>query len=348
MLLRPRHPSAASAGYTLVELMVSITISVAVLVGLVGLFSNNSRTRSEIERANQQTENGSYALQVLTDDLRNAGYLGTLDPTPLATPGVKPDACATDLPTLQSAMVLAVQGYDNGAGGPGCIADWRAGTDILVIRRSSSCAVGDPGCDPLIAGDSYLQVSGCSNTTELGSGNIALYYGLNTNVASLTLHQKDCVTTAPIYQYLTRIYFVANNDAPGDGIPTLKRAELGPNGFSIVPIVEGIENLQIEYGLDTATPTTGSPAVYTADPDSFNGCAPAACVAYWRTVVAAKLYVLARNTSTTPGYTDSKAYTLGLTAAGVPNSVPASNDGFKRHVYQSLVRLNNVAGRDST
>ena len=75
------------------------------------------------------------------------------------------------------------------------------------------------------------------------------------------------------YQFRTHIYFIANNDKPGDGIPTLKRAELGPGAFTIVPLVEGVENLQLEYGLDTAVPTTGTPAVYTADPNTYNGCA---------------------------------------------------------------------------
>src|SRR4029077_9116717 len=102
------------------------------------------------------------------------------------------------------------------------------------------------------------------------------------NLASLNLHQKDCVTAATFNQYRTHIYFVANNDQPGDGIPTLKRAELGAGAFTIVPLVEGVENLQLEYGLDTSVPTTGSPAVYTADPNTYNACAPAPCVSNWR------------------------------------------------------------------
>ena len=77
---------------------------------------------------------------------------------------------------------------------------------------------------------------------------------------------------ANVYQYRTHIYFVANNDKAGDGIPTLKRAELGVAAFSIVPLVEGVENLQIEYGLDTSVPTAGTPAVYKADTDNYNAC----------------------------------------------------------------------------
>jgi type IV pilus assembly protein PilW len=335
-------------GYTIIELMVAMTIGLVILAGLVGVFAANSRERGEIERVNQQTENGRYALQILTDDLQNAGFLGNFNPAVLATPATKPDACAFDIPTLTTALPIAVTGYDNGANPPGCLSDVRAGTDILVVRRASSCAVGSANCDPYLGTATYFQASGCASPAELSSGNPSTYYVLAVGNAALTLHQKDCATLAQYYQYRTHIYFVANNDVAGDGIPTLKRAELGPGGFNIVPLVEGIENLQIEYGLDTSSPTSGVPAVYTADPDSYNGCAPAGtCMSYWRSAVAAKLNVLARNTTATPGYVDTKTYTLGLNAAGQPNTVAATGDNFKRHAYVSAVRINNTAARNT-
>jgi type IV pilus assembly protein PilW len=341
-------------GYSIIELMVAITISLIVLVALVGLFAGNSRERGEIERANQQTENGRYALQIIGDDLRGAGYFASFNPGTVAGPNAQlvipaalPNACAVGVPTLNSAVAIAVQGYDDGANAPACVADLRAGTDILVVRRASTCAVGTAGCDPQVAGDVYLQVSGCG--TEFSAGT---YYALDSNAGNLNLHQKDCATAALIYQFRTHIYFVANNDKPGDGIPTLKRAELGVNAggaaaFNIVPLVEGVENLQLEYGLDTTVPTTGSPAVYTADPSSYNGCAPATCVSYWRNTVTAKINVLTRSLTPTQGYADAKTYALGLTAAGGANTVGPFNDGYKRHVYYSVARLNNPAGRNS-
>jgi type IV pilus assembly protein PilW len=331
-------------------MMVAITISLIVLVALVGLFVGNSRERRGIERANEQTDDGHYALQILGDDLRNAGYLGSFNPgtfaapnSQLTVPAALPNACATDVPTLNSAMILPVQGYYNGTNAPGCLADLRAGTDILVVRRASTCAVGSAGCDPQVAADPYLQASGCA--TEFTAGN---YYVLDTNVANLNLHQKDCVTAASLYQYRTNIYFVANDDQPGDGIPTLKRAELGAGAFSIVPLVEGVENLQIEYGLDTSVPTTGSPAVYTADPNTYPvgaACATATC--YWGNAVEAKINLLTRDLTATQGYTDTKTYTLGLNAAGAANTVGPFRDGYRRHVYYTVARLNNPAGRNS-
>jgi type IV pilus assembly protein PilW len=340
-------------GYTLVELMVSIVIGLIVLAALVTLFAGNSRERGEVERANEQTENGRYALQLLSEDLRDAGYLASFNPgtvtgpnPQLVIPAVLPDACATDVPTLNSAMSLAVQGYYDGANAPGCLADVRAATDILVVRRASTCAVGTLGCDLQVAGDPYLQASGCA--TEFAAGT---YYVLDSNVLNLNLHQKDCVTAALLYQYRTHIYFIANDDKPGDGIPTLKRAELvfinGGLTFNIVPLVEGIENLQFEYGLDTSVPTTGSPAVYTADPNTYNGCAGVTCVPYWRNTVAVQINVLARNQTPTQGYTDTKSYSLGLTAAGAPDIVGPFNDNYKRHTYSTVARLYNPASRNS-
>ena len=346
--MKTARPSR-SRGYTIIELMVAITISLIVLAGLVTLFAGNSRERHAIERANEQTEDGRYVLQLIGDDLRNAGYLASFNPGTFAGPNPQltvpltlPDPCATTVAALNSAMVLAVQGYDNGANAPGCVADLRAGTDILVVRRASTCAVGTAGCDPQVGGDAYLQASGCAG--EFTAGN---YYVLDTNLANLTLHQKDCVTAAPLNQYRVHIYFVANNDQAGDGIPTLKRAELGAGAFTIVPLVEGVENLQIEYGLDTSVPTTGSAAVYTADPNTYNGCAPATCVSNWGNTVEAKISLLTRDLTTTQGYIDAKTYTLGLTAAGAANTVGPFGDGYRRHVYYTAARLNNPAGRNS-
>ncbi|WP_081741375.1 PilW family protein [Tolumonas lignilytica] len=360
-------------GYTIIELMIAVTLGLLLLAGLTTVFVQNNQSSNEIERANQQAENGRYAMQLLTYDLSNAGYLVEFNPTALTTPTAKPDPCLTAVSDLKSALPLSIQGYDsdNAASTPTCISsDLRLGTDILVVRRASNCAVGDTGCDAVVSGAPYFQASTCGSATELSSSNIANYYALDTNTANLTLHKKDCNpptvtgTVAPYHQYLTHIYFIANNDKTGDGIPTLKRAELGSSGFTIVPLVEGIENLQIEYGIDgintdgtVAATKTGSPAMFTADPDSLHSCNAASsptCTFYWRNTVATKIYLLARNLTTTAGYSDNKTYYLGLKADGTTaNTVSSSSDAvaypsaYKRHVYTSVVRLNNVAGRNT-
>src|SRR5207237_5124965 len=135
-LNRPTRPR----GYSIIELMVAITISLIILAALVGLFAGNSRERGEIERANQQTENGRYALQIIGDDLRGAGYLAAFKPGTVAYPNPQltipaalPNACATDVPTLNSAVALAIQGYDNRDNAPARVPALRAGTHLLLV-----------------------------------------------------------------------------------------------------------------------------------------------------------------------------------------------------------------------
>ncbi len=332
-----------SAGFTLIEFMVAITVSLLVLVALSSIFVGNMCARAEVEKANQQIESGRYASQLLNDDLEMAGYLGEFDinRAALPTPATKPDPCAVTVAALQAALPLHIWGYDGGAV-LSCISDHRANTDILVMRRVSGCITGSAGC-AAVAGAPYFQASLCSDNAELLSTDSSNWYRLHTNTAILDRTRRDCAATADTRQFFVRIYYVSNNDQAGDGIPTLKRAELGASGFSVVPLVNGIEDMQLEFGIDTNN--DGAPDSYTADPDSFGGCSGVACVDNWRNAMAVKLNLLARSTSPTIGYVDDKVYTLGQQADGTAQAAGPFSDNFKRHAFQSVVRLNNPAGR---
>lgn len=341
------HNRTCQTGFSIVEMMISITIGLIILAGLTSILVNNSRTRTEIERANRQIENGRYAMQLLSDDFKLAGYTAEFDPSSMALPAVLPDPCLTTPAALQAALPLHVQGYDNAATIPSCLSDVKPGTDILVIRRASTCEAGVAGCAAAANnGTPYFQASLCFNATELNfpiasnASYLGSYYQLDTNLASLTLHKRDCATAPPgtvagIHRYRTHIYFIANNNNSGDGIPTLKRAELGSGpAFAIVALVDGIENLQIQYGVDSPI-VDGIPDSYMANPGTAGN---------WGAVVAAKINLLARNTEQTSGYSTTKTYTLGYDANDAPITV-SFTDSYKRHAYQSQVRLNNPAGR---
>lgn len=349
--------NSRQGGFSLAELMIAATIGLLILAGLSGVFATTSKSRGEVERANRQIENGRYAVQLLTDDLKLAGYFGEFNSGLLTLPAVMPDPCQTAVADLRTAMALHVQGSDNGSAVPSCLSDVRSGTDIVVIRRASTCIAGTADCDTASAGRPYFQASLCKPSTgapvpELSSTSVLDHFAIDTVPGSLNLHKRNCTDVADLRRFVTHIYFVANNNTSSDGIPTLKRAELGGNEgsseFTIVPLVEGIESLQFEYGIDTdavGDPNGGSPNAYTVDPDSFNACIGAACVTNWYNVVSVKVHVLARNTEKTTGHTDTKTYTLGLNANGADQTLGPFNDAYKRHVYQSSVRLNNPAGR---
>ena len=339
---------------SIVELLVAIGIGTLIVAAMALLFANNSRSRGETERASHNIENGRFALESLRNELYHAGYFAEFDPTGLPLPAAKPDPCSTTLAAIQPAMRLHVQGYDNiGASTLSCLTDVKVGTDAFVVRRASGCVVGAAGCTGLALGAPAFQASSCGGAAELGSGVVANYYRLNTDASPsvLNLHKRDCVTPADTRRYVLRIYYVANNDKAGDGIPTLKYRELSASGGVMafgtpLSLVQGIEQLQIEYGLDTNA--DGDADVYTAAPDLYLGCAAAACVVNWASVVSAKLFVLSRSIDVSPGHSDTKSYVLGNKADGSANSFAAFGDGYKRRVFQEVVRLQNPSGRSGS
>jgi type IV pilus assembly protein PilW len=351
----PRHPPVRQRGMTLVELMVAIALGMLIVAAMAILFANNSRGLAETERSGQKIENGRYALELLAGDLHHAGYFSVFDPRQVPLPAAMPDACATDAASLKAALALHVQGVDEATTTSlACLPDIKPGTDIIVTRRASTCVNGSAGCTALGANAPAFQASSCSAVAELGSGDVSKYFKLDTSTANLTLTRRDCATVAEIRRYLVRIYYVANNDVAGDGIPTLKRAELGAGAFSTTSLVQGVEQLQVEWGMDTTG--DGNADVYGASPGTYLGCSPGgspSCQDQWASVVSAKVHVLARNLTPTPGHADKKVYVLGrvadaATGAGDPRQVGPFNDGFKRTVFQEVVRLQNPSGRRLT
>jgi type IV pilus assembly protein PilW len=309
--MRPRSLPLPSrtAGFSLAELMVAVVIGLLILAGLTTMFVKNSRAQTRVERANRQIENGRYAVDVLATDLRNAGYYAEYDPTELALPASLPDPCAVALADLKLALPLHVQGIDAGMDLPSCLSDVKSGSDVLVVRHVRACAKGDANCDADDPDGPLFQASLCNNASELGSGAASDHFALAVDTTQLTRHKRDCGqaagtgTLAAKRRFLTHLYYVANNDNAGDGIPTLKRAELrlvnGALQFVSVPLAEGITSLQLEYGMDTSTPTDGVVDLVTATPGTALGCASPDCaVRNWNNVLSVRLALLATNGDT--------------------------------------------------
>ena len=116
----------------------------------------------------------------------------------------------------------------------------------------------------------------------------------------------------------------------------------GTRTFNVVPIAEGVEFVKYEFGIDnspsTANATTG--LIGDGAPDSYINTTPTA--ADIGNLVAARIFLLARNNETSTGYIDTKTYKLGSVAALTWG--PAS-DAYKRHGYSSEVRLTNQSAR---
>jgi type IV pilus assembly protein PilW len=171
-----------------------------------------------------------------------------------------------------------------------------------------------------------------------------------------TLVLNNGTTPAPIRKFHVHVYFVAPCSfgtgtngvcqASDDSIPTLKRLELvaesGTTMMKLVPLVEGIEYLKLEYGIDSL-PNAADPATGLMGDATIDAWNPDTATIAWTTVIAAKVYVLARNTEPTAGFTDDKTYTLGTVT--VTPADYALYTRYKRHVYTVVAHLMNPAGR---
>jgi type IV pilus assembly protein PilW len=339
MILQQRILSVRGAGFSLVELMISMTIGLMLLATLLVVFANASSARGELERSSRQLENGRYAVELLSDDLRIAGFFGEINVGALAAPAVLPDPCSTVPAEWAAAMPIHVQGYDDGAGAPSCVpADIKANTDILVVRRVKTCIAGVAGCEPAIPGKPYVQSTLCSN--EMPPYVVGPF-----GSTAFTLKRKDCTTAAALREYMVNVYFVSTNNRAGQNIPTLMRLEMTGSTIAQIPMVEGIEEMNVEYGIDNNG--DGQPDANTSDPTNYTyaGCTTCTAVNNWSNVVTAQLHVLARSPELSPGYIDTKSYSLGPDAAGTVITVGPKNDGYRRHVYTAMVRIVNPAGR---
>jgi type IV pilus assembly protein PilW len=337
------HDSAD--GFSLIELMVAVTLGLVLILALASLLAQQSRSRAELDKSAAQVENGRYALSILQSDIQLGGFYGQFAGS-IAVPGSLPNACETaNVSNINASLALPLQGYSNVVGSSmpselGCLAAANLvdGTDVLVIRRlqaSDTLSTIAQAATGTNAKRIYVQTNPSGRVTDRGE-----------NSGSFTLTKKDNATPAELREYVERIYFVSPCNvfasgqttctAAADGgkpIPTLKRLELSVSGgataFVLTPLVEGVENMQIDYGVDTEG--VGGPAYPFIQ---------APTLTQWPNVVAANIFLLVRNPIETVGQTDAKTYNLGL--AG---SVGPFNDRYKRHVYSTGARVINVASR---
>jgi type IV pilus assembly protein PilW len=329
---------------TLIEVLVAMTVAMLVLGAVVVLFGSTSRNRTSLERAARLADNAQYALRVLQDDIAQAGYYNTLTTNAGGFNWRTSDPCATAIGNLGwsdppgatppvNAKVdnapVPIFGYRAKDASPDCVPDRKDGTAILVVRFVGPA----PTPKAEAKGGPFLQLSKCDAETP-NMLNLGVVSG---KPDDFTMHNINCTTAADIKRYVVRSYYVADCNRCGvDRIPTLKRAELVDGEIVVTPLVEGIENFQVEYAMDANG--DGTPDRFLEYPDATAG----APFGLWSNVMAVKLFVLARSTDTEPGYKDAKDRQFNLGPAGF---VDDPSDGHKRVLLTSLARMMGPAGQ---
>ena len=123
-----------------------------------------------------------------------------------------------------------------------------------------------------------------------------------------------------------RIFYIRRYSDPGrvlDAVPTLCMENLAGNAMTSRCLIEGVENMQVEFGIDT-------------DNDGVaNRYKTAPLDAEMERAVTARIYLLLRSIVEIAGYRDGRTYALGQQV------IAAKHDGFLRRVFSTTVHLRN-------
>jgi len=314
------------AGFSVVELMVALLLSTTLGIAIVSVFVNNSYSFTQDDNVSRMQDDARHALRELSFEISMAGNYAELHIPDTVTPDANLSIGTDCGPAgeinwmyrtveIGSDNTLSIAAIDNASNAdvvaahscfaPGEILE---GTDVVSIKR---VAGGESAA--LRPGAVYLRTN----------GTVGLMFRAPAPAA------PTVVVAAPRadWEFRPSIYYIrrfANN--PADGIPTLCRKTLRGAGPSMQTecLATGIENMQIEYGIDTSE--DGHPNEYATNPS----------LAEIQNVVAARIFLLARTTDIDTRYTNTKTYSI----SNAPDFVPA--DSFHRRVFSTNVSIQNV------
>ncbi len=307
------------AGFSLIELMVALLLGLLLMSGIIAVYLESKRGFVQDEAIARVQENGRYALRLLSREIAMAGFLGGVtELDAIASPPISD--CQSWL--LNPDEVIEV--YDDADGGEtaafnDCFAAAidGAGTDIVAVRRASDAPLiqdgeWQPGFSALTSGNYYLR----NSTAGLGDSAVELDSDINTG--NLTAPGS----TADLWAYYGRIYYIGTES----GVPSLCVRSVQSTAQTC--LVNGVENLQLELGVDTDGDAI--PDEYVSDRVAD---APGAVDA--DTVLALRIHLLVRSLEpvrTTAA--QARAWNLGSQTVN-------TDDQFYRRVFSTTVLRNN-------
>ncbi len=336
-------------GVSLVELMVSITIGLILIAGVLSIFMSSKVTYFANEKTARLQENGRVALDLLMHDVRSAGYMGCARAVPFTS--------TLNAPTsLLWNYEMPLQGFESDGAGA-----WApviaAGTlnpvpvndsDIVVARALQrdgramrvETDLGSLNGSPQIldttnvTAGTVMMISDCTassvfQVTGYGSGSpygSVAHAAAGANPGNSTDDLGYLYTTGSrIAPLQTVVYYVAND--PVSGEPGLFRQTGNVQPADL--LIEGVQALQIAYAEDTNGDRLAD--VYRS----------ASAVANWDNVLSVTISMLIRSVEQGTDV-DSNTYAL-LPAAVGGKTLGPYNDRRMRMVFTTTIALRNRA-----
>ncbi|MFQ5756494.1 MAG: PilW family protein [Acidiferrobacterales bacterium] len=355
-------PWRAVRGFTLVEIMVAVTIGLIVLVAVAQIFATSRATYGLEEGLARVQENGRFGTEFLARDLRMAGFAGCLNVNQvlnanadytvsnrLNNSGFFENAFAPGLHIRGHEWVSAgiwnpvLPGFLNGK-----VADQ---TDVLVIRRGAeqsyrlAAAMATDSADITIpeAGDIELNdivlIADCNSADVIQVTSSTVASPVETLGHDITAGTPGNVGTtvakayggdAEVMRLVTRAYYIGWRGDDSSNPPGLFRREMGKGTMgNAQELVEHVDSMQLIYGEDTNA--DGSADIYRL---------PAA-VTDWSRVVSVRLALLLRTPEQSGPDKDTTTYDL-LSDAGNSDDFGPANDNRQRRIFATTVQLRNL------
>lgn len=312
------------AGWGLVEFMVAMLLGLVVIGGALAahLAARDAHAADEVEARLQ--ENARYAMSVLEQDLRMAGYWGLTNRSDLLSINAASAWPATCGASWATSVTRPVDGYDDGYGAV-CAASGggaSATADVLVVRHASARRITPQSAVIAAAERTHVLVV----TSRVG-GELFVPASVG-NLLPAGYATSDPAGAPPLAdtrRLAVNAYYVSRNSSVATGYPALRRKTLvaGP-AIGEEEVLPGIEDLQFRLGVDTDG--DGGADVF-ADVD----------VAPPGTVVAARIWLRLRAEQFEPRLIDTTTYTYADQAFTPPA------DHHRRLLVSSTVQLRNAA-----
>jgi len=363
LIARPRR----QRGFSIVELMVAVTISVIMFAVIIELFASNKQAYRLQEGASALNESARYAVSHLQYFLRLADHWGGVQPENVSVDAGVPSPLATDCDGDGVVAVVGFRGYEGGSVPPlTCVADanYVPNTDMFFIRyaagHENDRAVADaslpfppngmpmaplpPPAEPIRA--AYIDgAHGGGLWVRTVVGRRAVIFN-STDLDDLPGDVYDAGDPDPLgatnYRYQAMLYFIrpcqnpasgtsaSECDADDDAIPTLVRMTLNPDlSFTAQEVVAGVESMQLLYGVDIN-------ADFVAD--RYDDATTIDSNDNWAQVVTVRVSLVVLNPERDNTVDDTATYYLEDTTWTAPDD--ARN--FRRSQFDFTVQIRNV------
>lgn len=342
--------SNRQAGLSMIELLVALAIGSFLIIGAVTLQSQTRRNFDVNEQQARLQENARYVLAVIEPELQLAGVYGySQDPNAVMwsdggslSPPSKLRMTATAAPGVPASLktcgdnfavdVLATVTASNNtydlecdAEGGGAVDD----TDTLVLRHSAPGRV-DPDASKL---QLFSERVSAQTNTRLFIGDDA--------PDALEDDQRE------VRDMVVQAYYISTDSDGRPGMPALRAKLLGSDGgapaFIDQEILRGVEDLQVQFGIDPGDDLDGDGAADDPGADGMADFVNGVAAQYVNAgdplldsaqVVSVRIWVRVRGDQPEAGFEDDRNYTYADT-----DFTP--NDGFRRVVMSRTIFLRN-------